>query len=83
MNPFEMVAVIVIVVMIARVLRDRYRYGVHNAALQQPAIDPDAERLRDEVRQLRERVQVLERVITDTHSSSDLDRQIERLRDPN
>jgi hypothetical protein len=82
MNPFEMVAVIVIVVMIARVLRDRYRYGASNQTLQPPVIDADSERLRDEVARLRERVQVLERVITDNHSSSDLDRQIERLRDP-
>lgn len=43
--------------------------------------DYQAAQLRDEVRQLRERIQVLERVITDTHGSADLDREIDRLRD--
>ncbi len=37
--------------------------------------------LRDEVQQLRERIQVLERVITDNHGSTDLTQEIERLRD--
>jgi hypothetical protein len=30
---------------------------------------------------MKERIQVLERVITDNHKSVDLDREIERLRD--
>ncbi|WP_443030038.1 hypothetical protein [Sphingomonas sp. ZB1N12] len=34
-----------------------------------------------EVQQMKERIQVLERVITDNHKSVDLDREIERLRD--
>ncbi|WP_375421567.1 hypothetical protein [uncultured Sphingomonas sp.] len=37
--------------------------------------------LRDEVQQLRERIQVLERVITDNHGSVDLTQEIDRLRD--
>ncbi|PAX09801.1 hypothetical protein CKY28_02470 [Sphingomonas lenta] len=37
--------------------------------------------LRDEVKQLKERIHVLERVITDNRSSVDLDREIEQLRD--
>lgn len=37
--------------------------------------------LRDEVEQLRDRIQVLERVITDNHGSADLIQQIDRLRD--
>jgi membrane protein implicated in regulation of membrane protease activity len=37
--------------------------------------------LRDEVQQLRERIQVLERVITDNHGSVDLTEEIDRLRD--
>ena len=77
MNPFEMVVAIIIVITIGRVLQTRFQ--ARDAA--QPAIDPDAHRLQDEVRQLKERIAVLERVITDNHSSSDLDREIERLRD--
>ena len=42
----------------------------------------DAAKLRDEVRALKDRVQVLERVITDSEASSlRLDREIEALRD--
>ena len=36
---------------------------------------------RAEIRHLKERIQVLERVITDDRKSIDLDREIERLRD--
>ncbi|WP_447415024.1 hypothetical protein, partial [Clostridium perfringens] len=46
-----------------------------------PTGDEDNRRLREEVRSLKERVQVLERVITDNRSSIDLDREIDRLRD--
>ena len=76
MNPYEMVAVIVIVVMIARVLRDRYR---HQAMT--PPMTDDMRIMADELARLRERVQVLERVITDDHSGHDLAARIERLRD--
>ncbi len=36
--------------------------------------------LRLEIRELKERIQVLERVITDTNSATALDREIEKLR---
>jgi hypothetical protein len=42
--------------------------------------DPEADRMRDEIKTLKERIQVLERVITDTNSASALDREIEKLR---
>lgn len=42
--------------------------------------DPDAESMRVEIRTLKERIAVLERVITDTNSASALDREIEKLR---
>ena len=41
----------------------------------------EAQRLREEVDQLRARIQVLERVITDNHGSAGLSSEIERLRD--
>jgi hypothetical protein len=87
MNPFELVLGIIVVVTIGSVLRARYgnRQGPGGTddlgADQAAAIE--AARLRDEVRALRERVQVLERVITDNEASSlRLDREIEALRDP-
>ena len=80
MNPFEMVIAIVAIVMVARIIMHRQKMW----AQQQPtqAVDSaDTIRLREDVKQLRERVQVLERVITDNRSGMDLDREIERLRD--
>ena len=78
MNPFTMVVCIVLIVAISRVLRARYQA---QGSLSAPADTADTLRLRDEVRQMKERIQVLERVITDNHKSVDLDREIERLRD--
>ena len=79
MNPFSMVVCIVLIVMVARVLTARYR-AMENIR-QTPVDSIDTLRLRDEVQQMKERIQVLERVITDNHKSVDLDREIERLRD--
>jgi hypothetical protein len=76
MNPFEMVLGIVIVVMIATVLKARYKAVGPSAA---GSDDSESRRLKEEVRALRERVQVLERIATDKESQ--LDREIERLRD--
>ena len=76
----EMVVAIIVIVTIGKVLQARY--GQHGGAGQHDRADTaESLQLRQEVHKLRERVQVLERVITDTHSSSDLDREIERLRD--
>lgn len=78
-NPFAMVVMIVLIVSIASIFRARHssRRGRHGEA----AIRDDAEtaRLRDEVRQLKERIQVLERITVEKENS--LERQIEQLRD--
>jgi len=42
--------------------------------------DPEADRLRDEVRTLKERIAVLERIATEDAPAKALDREIERLR---
>ena len=80
MGPFSMVVAIVFIAMIGKVLQERYRAMGRDQG-QAPVDSADAMRARDEIRQLKERVQVLERVITDSHGSVDLDRQIEQLRD--
>ena len=75
-----MVVAIVLVVTLGRVSREKYRAMGRLADDAFPA--PDAGPARDEVRQLKERIAVLERVITDNHgSSNDLSRQIDELRD--
>ena len=89
MNPFEMVVAIIVIVTIGGVLKARM--GIHKdkhgnevyRGGNDPAADVENARLKDEVRSLKERVQVLERVITDNNdSSARLDREIEALRDP-
>lgn len=80
MNLFEMVVLIVAIAAGASVLRARYgiRRGRHGEDL--PIHDPDADRLRDEIKALKERVAVLERIATDTNRGAALDREIEALR---
>lgn len=86
-----MVVVIIGMVLAARAFRDRCGTGGFasrrrnrfdsrlDAMTPPPADDAEARRLRDEVRSLKERIAVLERIATD-HSTS-LDREIESLRD--
>jgi uncharacterized protein YlxW (UPF0749 family) len=79
MNPFEMVAVIVVAVMIASVLRARY----HASAGRQddPQLQAENLRLRDDVKQLKDRVKVLEQIVTDR--GAETASQIEALREGN
>jgi len=44
-------------------------------------IDPETFRLNEEVKELRARIHILERAITDNHGSTDLADEIDRLRD--
>ncbi len=83
MTFFSMVFGIVTVVMIAQILSARYRALGQQADPHQstPVQSIDQMRAQDEIRQLKERVAVLERVITDHNRSIDLDREIDRLRD--
>ena len=80
MNPFEMVAIIVVTVMIASVLRAKYgsRHRHGDAAI--PAEErAETLRLREEVKDLKERIKVLERITVEKENS--LAKQIEELRD--
>jgi hypothetical protein len=86
MNVFEFVVALTLIAMIGSVIKARYgiRQDKHgNDIVDDPAAKAENARLRDEVRALRDRVQVLERVVTDTEGSLSLDREIERLRDRN
>jgi len=79
-NPFEMVAVIVVAVMVASVLRAKYGYRRHGGGGEISAQDKaETLRLRDEVKQLKERINVLERITVEKENT--LSRQIEELRD--
>jgi len=78
MNPFEMVAIIVVAVMIASVLRARYGHrggdGEISASEQAETL-----RLREEVHQLKERLKVIERITVEKENS--LAKEIDALRD--
>ena len=86
MNPFEMVLGIIIVVTIGNVLKARYGgsrgrrrdalYGGNDAA-----VAAENHQLKGEIGSLKERIAVLERVVTDNEGSLRLDREIEKLRD--
>ncbi|HVH48879.1 MAG TPA: hypothetical protein VM760_03240 [Sphingomicrobium sp.] len=79
MNPFEMVAVIVVAVMVASVLRARYGHSRRRGLTADPQEQAETLRLRDEVKALKDRIQVLERITIEKENS--LARQIEELRD--
>jgi uncharacterized protein YlxW (UPF0749 family) len=78
-----MVVLIVTIVMIASIIKSRNgsrlgRRG-HDGETAQVADGRETERLRDEVKQLKERLAVLERITVEKENS--LEREIEKLRD--
>jgi len=76
MNAYEMALGVVIVVMIFSGLKALFKFQSERG---RHAVDPESARLKEEVTALRERIQVLERIATDKESQ--LEREIERLRD--
>lgn len=78
MNPFEMVAIIVVSVMIASVLRAKYT-GRERGRDTSPQEQAETIRLREEVTELKERLRVLERITVDKENA--LAREIDSLRD--
>ena len=80
MNPFEMVAIIVVAVMIASVLRAKYSHRQRDDGRDVSAEErAETLRLREEVKQLKDRLHVLERITVEKENS--ISRQIEELRD--
>jgi hypothetical protein len=85
-DPFTMVVAIIAIVTIGKVLSSRYKAqnGIvedEDGNQKRISADPDSARMRDEITMLKERIQVLERIATDNNSASDINRQIEQLRD--
>ena len=80
MNQFEMVFLIVGMALLAGVLRAKYGYGRRRDLLgNSPQEQAETLRLKDEVKQLKERLHVLERIAVEKEDT--LTRQIEELRD--
>lgn len=61
--------------------KNQRRLGENDNSPQRLLSDPDADGMRAEIRTLKERIHVLERIATDNNSANDINRQIEELRD--
>lgn len=87
-DPFTMVVAIVLIVTIGKVLSSKHkaRHGIIEDEdmlgnkTQRLLGNKDTQAMQDEIRTLKERIQVLERIATDNNSASDINRQIEELR---
>jgi hypothetical protein len=85
MNPFEMVVLIVAIVGITSILKARYgvvRHKGEDVYVGGKQDKAEADMLRGEIRELKDRIQVLERIVTDSdrNHSIALEREIEALR---
>ena len=87
MNVFEMVVLIVAISAVASIFHARYgvtrKRGAQHLAesLDMNQVqNADSARMREEIKTLKERIAVLERLATDTNSAVALDREIEKLR---
>jgi hypothetical protein len=87
MNPFEMVVLIVLIGSIASVIRARFGVvrtgrGKEEMFIGSRQNDAENDRLRGEVHQLKDRIAVLERIVTDGDRNRGiaLEREIEALR---
>jgi hypothetical protein len=81
MNPFEFVLILMLMIFGFTIIK--HRMGISGRRQRGDELpvrdDPERRQLLDEVRQLRDRVQVLERITVEKENS--LARQIEELRD--
>ena len=85
MNPFEMVIGIVLIVTIGSIIRAKHgirrdRHG-NEFFVGKAQNDEETKALQTEIRALKERIQVLERIATDNNRAVTLDQEIESLRD--
>jgi hypothetical protein len=80
MNLWEMIVVVVVIGAFVKMYLARHGIVEDGQGNRVPIKDPDADRLREEVRMLKDRLAVLERIATDNNRAIDLDREIDRLR---
>jgi hypothetical protein len=82
MGPFEMVVGIVLIVTIGSIIKARHGITKDAAGNEVRIADTgETKALLAEIRALKERIQVLERIATDSNRAVTLDQEIERLRD--
>lgn len=88
MGPFEMVVAIILIVTIGKIIstKQKAKHGIIEDEdmlgnkTQRLMSNSDTLGMQDEIRALKDRIQVLERIATDNNSATDLNRQIEELR---
>jgi len=88
MGPFEMVVAIIAIITIGKFIqtKQKAKLGIIEDEdmlgnkTQRVIGNSDTSAMQDEIRALKERIQVLERIATDNNSATDLNRQIEELR---
>jgi hypothetical protein len=88
MGPFEMVVAIIAIITIGKIIqsKNKAKHGIidvqdDDGYPQQRLIgSSDTKAMQDEIKLLKDRIQVLERIATDNNSANDLNRQIEELR---
>jgi hypothetical protein len=88
MGPFEMVVAIILIITIGKIVsaKQKAKHGIIEDEdmlgnkTQRLIGSSDTQAMQDEIRALRDRIQVLERIATDNNSATDLNRQIEELR---
>jgi hypothetical protein len=89
MGPFEMVVAIILIVTIGKIIqtKQKAKHGIvededfMGTKTHRFLNNAETQQMQDEIRGLKERIQVLERIATDSSSANDLNRQIEELRD--
>ena len=87
-DPFTMVVAIVLIATIGKVLSSKYKaqngiiedVDMMGNKSQRQIESADKNKMQDEIKVLKNRIQVLERIATDNSSAADVSRQIEALR---
>lgn len=88
MGPFEMVVAIIAIITIGKIIQNKQRAkqgiiedeDMLGNKTQRLIGNNDTQAMQDEIKILKERIQVLERIATDNNSANDINRQIEELR---
>jgi len=88
MGPFEMVVAIILIITIGKIIqtKQKAKHGIvededfMGTKTHRLLNSAETQQMQDDIRALKERIQVLERIATDSSSTNDLNRQIEELR---
>jgi thiamine biosynthesis lipoprotein ApbE len=88
MGPFEMVVAIIAIITVGKIISTKQKAkhgivedeGIMGTKTHRLLNSGETQQMQDEIRALKDRIQVLERIATDNNSASDINRQIEELR---